>query len=247
MDVCLLCLHVVLSRVGRGLTPRSKESYPVSDKIQKPKNGTGKVNRRSNPPKHSVFCNYAFRIILIINRDYLLKQRYPADLCNGEELRSLWGADWIHIYINPKIHHRTHNSPPPVPFPSHSNPIHIPQANLPKIHSDPIFIFVLRPVPRLCVVIRNKYWVLRGRVASPPPNPQAGGPLTVGCPRLLFQYIRSYPPCLEAVSSFRNPRTRHALVTVDPLNMVYIYLDELRFKGLSTISGVHVPIDLRMS
>jgi hypothetical protein len=39
-------------------------------------------------------------------------------------------------------------------------------------------------------------------------------------PRLLIQYIRSYPPYLEAVSSVRNPRSRHAVVTVDPLNMV---------------------------
>jgi Na+-translocating ferredoxin:NAD+ oxidoreductase RnfC subunit len=27
---------------------------------------------------------------------------------------------------------------------------------------------------------------------APPPNPQAGGPPTVGCPRQLIQYIRSY-------------------------------------------------------
>jgi hypothetical protein len=33
-----------------------------------------------------------------------------------------------------------------------------------------------------------------------------------------FQYIRSYPPYLEAVSSIRKPRTRHAVVTVDILN-----------------------------
>jgi hypothetical protein len=78
---------------------------------------------------------------------------------------------------------------------------------------------VIRPVPRLCIVIRNKYWVLRGRVVTPPPNPQAGGPPTIGCPRLLIQYIPSYPPYLEAVSSIHNPRTRHAVVTVDPLNM----------------------------
>jgi hypothetical protein len=56
-------------------------------------------------------------------------------------------------------------------------------------------------------------------VVSPPPNPQAGGPPTVGCPRLLIQYIRSYSPYLEAVSFIRNPRTRHAVVTVDQLNM----------------------------
>jgi hypothetical protein len=50
--------------------------------------------------------------------------------------------------------------------------------------------------PELCVVIRNKYRDLRGRVVSPSPNPQAGGPHTVSCPRLLIQYIRSYPPYL---------------------------------------------------
>ena len=36
--------------------------------------------------------------------------------------------------------------------------------------------------------------VLQGGVASPSPNPQAGGPPLVGCPRLLIQFIRSYPP-----------------------------------------------------
>jgi hypothetical protein len=49
----------------------------------------------------------------------------------------------------------------------------------------------------------NKLGVLRWWVISSPPNPQAGGPPPVGCPRLL-QYIRSYPPYLEAVSSIRN-------------------------------------------
>jgi hypothetical protein len=31
------------------------------------------------------------------------------------------------------------------------------------------------------------------RGVSPTPNPQAGGPPLVGFPRLLIQYIRSYP------------------------------------------------------
>jgi hypothetical protein len=53
----------------------------------------------------------------------------------------------------------------------------------------------------------------------PPLNPQAGGPPPVGCPRLLIYYIRSYPQYLEAVSSIRNLRTRHAVVTGDSLNM----------------------------
>ena len=35
---------------------------------------------------------------------------------------------------------------------------------------------------------------LRLGVVSPSPNPQAGGPPLVGCPRLFIQYIRSYPP-----------------------------------------------------
>jgi len=36
--------------------------------------------------------------------------------------------------------------------------------------------------------------VLQGMVVSTSPNPQAGGPPLVGCPRLLIQFIRSYPP-----------------------------------------------------
>ena len=36
--------------------------------------------------------------------------------------------------------------------------------------------------------------VLQGGVVSTSPNPQAGGPPLVGCPRLLIQFIRSYPP-----------------------------------------------------
>jgi hypothetical protein len=36
--------------------------------------------------------------------------------------------------------------------------------------------------------------VLQGGVVSTSPNPQAGGPSLVGCPRLLIQFIRSYPP-----------------------------------------------------
>jgi hypothetical protein len=42
----VLCVYIMLFCVGRGLCdeliPRPKESYPVSAKIQKPKEGTGK-------------------------------------------------------------------------------------------------------------------------------------------------------------------------------------------------------------
>jgi hypothetical protein len=61
-------------------------------------------------------------------------------------------------------------------------------------------------------------------VVSTPPSPQAGGSPTVGCWRLLFQYIRGYPPYLEAVYFIGNPRTRHAVVTVDSLNMARKYI-----------------------
>ena len=37
------------------------------------------------------------------------------------------------------------------------------------------------------------------RSCSTSPNPQPGGPLLVGFPRLFIQYVRRYPPHLEAV------------------------------------------------
>ena len=42
--------------------------------------------------------------------------------------------------------------------------------------------------------ISEKFCFSRGGVVSASPNPQAGGPPLVGCPRQLIQYIRSYPP-----------------------------------------------------
>jgi hypothetical protein len=42
-------------------------------------------------------------------------------------------------------------------------------------------------------------------------NPQAGEPPIVACPRLIIQYIRSYPSYLEVISSIHNLRTRHVV------------------------------------
>jgi len=50
----------------------------------------------------------------------------------------------------------------------------------------------LNPNPMLCVTFPKKLFSLR--VLSPSLNPLAGGPPLVGSPRLLIQYIRSYPP-----------------------------------------------------
>jgi hypothetical protein len=38
-------------------------------------------------------------------------------------------------------------------------------------------------------------------------------------PRLLIQYIRSYPPYLETISSIRNLRTCHAVVTREDIDV----------------------------
>jgi hypothetical protein len=67
-------------------------------------------------------------------------------------------------------------------------------------------------------MLRNKLEVLRWGVVTPPPNPQAGGPPPVGCPRLLIQYIRSHPPYV---------RTRRAVVTGDPdLTLVHALFND---------------------
>jgi hypothetical protein len=57
-----------------------------------------------------------------------------------------------------------------------------------------------------CVTFRN---VLS---FCPPHNTQARGPPLVDLPRLLIQYIRSYPSYLEALLSIRDLRARHAVV-----------------------------------
>jgi hypothetical protein len=78
--------------------------------------------------------------------------------------------------------------------------------------------------PRPCVTFRNMLVFLRWGVVSPPPNPQAGEPPLVGCPRLFIQYIRNDRPHLEAFSSIRKLRTCHTVVTSDPLNVVVVII-----------------------
>jgi hypothetical protein len=48
--------------------------------------------------------------------------------------------------------------------------------------------------PRLREHFRNKLIFYGEELLAPTPNSQAGGPPLVGCPRLLIQYIRSFPP-----------------------------------------------------
>jgi len=69
----------------------------------------------------------------------------------------------------------------------------------------------IRPNSRPCVTFF--FYGDKSLFVSPLPNPEAGGPPLVGCPRLLIHYIRRCSPYLEAVSFIRNPRNRHAVVT----------------------------------
>ena len=53
---------------------------------------------------------------------------------------------------------------------------------------------VLSPEEASCLQVFLNMNVLQGGVVSTSPNPQTVGPPLVGCPRLLIQFIRSYPP-----------------------------------------------------
>jgi hypothetical protein len=85
-----------------------------------------------------------------------------------------------------------------------------------------LFIQGIRPGLRFLVIFSNKLILYGEELLAPTPKPQAGWPPLVGCPQLLIQYIRSYPPYLEAVSSIHNLRTHHAVVTRDPPNMAHV-------------------------
>ena len=50
---------------------------------------------------------------------------------------------------------------------------------------------VLFPEQASCMWVFLNSAVLQGGIVSPSPNPHAGGPPLVGCPRLLIQFIRS--------------------------------------------------------
>ena len=46
-------------------------------------------------------------------------------------------------------------------------------------------------------LFRNSASLYGEQLLAPFPTPKAGTPTIVSCPRLLIQYIRSYPPCLS--------------------------------------------------
>jgi hypothetical protein len=87
-------------------------------------------------------------------------------------------------------------------------PIHNHRQNYSFVYANPLWHFV-----------RSLHFMIR--IWRPTPNHLSGGPPHVGCPLLIIQYIRSYPPYLGAIS-IRNLGTRHAAVTRDSPNMAPI-------------------------
>jgi hypothetical protein len=63
--------------------------------------------------------------------------------------------------------------------------------------------------------------VLQGGFVSTSPNPQAGGPPLVGCPRLLIQFIRSYPPYRRPLL-YPHPEDAPCRGDRDPLTRIFI-------------------------
>jgi hypothetical protein len=122
--------------------------------------------------------------------------------------RSLW---------NQTFYHRVYNSPPRDPIQSHISPVH----SLSILYVVDTFYIVMLLRRRGCPFQFVTFQLFTARccqsltkpVVNPSPNHLAGEPTLVSCPRLLIEYIRSDIPRLQAVSSIRNLRTGHAVVT----------------------------------
>jgi hypothetical protein len=101
-------------------------------------------------------------------------------------------------------------------------PIHT--SNIPSTKSHIHFLLLMSFIQgihsdlQFLVIFRNKL-IFYSEELLAPCSTRAGAPPLVGCQLLLIQYIHSYPPYLEDISSICNLRMRHALVTRDPPNM----------------------------
>jgi hypothetical protein len=67
------------------------------------------------------------------------------------------------------------------------------------------------------------YYVLPRGIFTPQLATKLEDTPVVGCPLLFSQYIRTYPPYLNAVSSIRDLMTRQLFRTVHPRNLLHPY------------------------
>jgi hypothetical protein len=88
-------------------------------------------------------------------------------------------------------------SSPRLPIPRFE--AHIPSAKYQVCFQLLILYQRIIPSPKLCEMFCNIIKCLRWGVVSTSPKPQAGGPPLTSRLRLIIQYIRNYPPYLEAV------------------------------------------------
>jgi hypothetical protein len=79
--------------------------------------------------------------------------------------------------------------------------------------------------PRCLVIFRNKLIFYGKEFLAPRPTPKLEDPTMSAVLDCLFNIFPSYAPYLEAVSSIRNLRTRHAVVTRDPFSMRWDSMD----------------------
>jgi hypothetical protein len=82
-------------------------------------------------------------------------------------------------------------------------------------------------------IVLNMYFLRRG-VVSTLPNPQAGEPPLVSCPRLLIQFIHSYPPYRRPFlhpqpedAPCRGDRDPHSWAVSTLIDKIYLSLSEL--------------------